>query len=907
MAASDIKARIGADFTGFNKSLQTFEKKLSRAIYRLEKRGQDLTRSISAPVVIMAGLSAKVFGDFEQSMLKVKAISGATDKDFAKLTETAKQLGSSTMFTASQVAELQLNLSKLGFSTKEIEESTESVLRLAQATDSELGEAATVAAGTLKGFSLEAREMGRVSDVMADAFSSTALDMEKFKISMAYVAPVANQAKVSLEETTAILGVLVNRNVDASSAGAALRNVYLDLADKGLSWADAMKMITSDSNPLSTAMELFGKRGASVATIIANNAQEIQGLTKDFRESKGEAQKMAEIMDSGLMGAFRRLKSEVEGVAIEIGQKLTPLLLKLGDIVSSSLRYWKSLSDGTQNFILKVTLITAAIGPVLIVFAKLLSIIKLATAAFRVLSITMLANPFVLIAAAVASVVVGIIALTEHLRSASDETKFLDDANQKLNKSIAKEQANIDKLFGTMKNLSKPMEERQKALDEINRLYPGYLESTKIEEININKVADAYDRMSKAMRNKLIEQQRDASLTELTEKQIELELKKQRIQEKGYNALGGNKFYGEKAKLDQLGIGLLAGDRNKGESGKEYAVRKVLEEIDAELKQIEGTTKSVNTEFDKLLNPNKNIRGGAGGAGFNFGGKRKGNNNTNLGGDLKSDIKVEVTPVIPDDVVTTGIEGAENIVKAFESRMPEIELKFKELKPNDVTFGKTLEDIIEKLGEDIGKVVGVASQLFSQLDGITNQYFENKEARIEKDFNKQKKYIESSILGEANKNQLIAELEEDRSKKVNELRRKEAISNKVKSIFDSIINTAVAVTSALSSGPAGIALAGIIGAMGAVQTGLIASQPIPALARGGLAYGPTMSLIGDNPNASVDPEVIAPLSKLGPMIQKYSNGNSNHLTGSFRLSGNDAELLVSNAKQRKNRMYGKAI
>ena len=83
------------------------------------------------------GGAIKSFRDFEFQMAKVKAVTGASEKDFKKLSNTAKELGRSTFFTAQQVAELQTNYGKLGFSTKEILEAQEATLLLATATDAD--------------------------------------------------------------------------------------------------------------------------------------------------------------------------------------------------------------------------------------------------------------------------------------------------------------------------------------------------------------------------------------------------------------------------------------------------------------------------------------------------------------------------------------------------------------------------------------------------------------------------------------------------------------------------------------------------------------------------------------------------------------------------------------------------
>ena len=118
----------------------------------------------------------RVGKEFEQGMANVKAISGATGAEFAALEANARKLGASTKFTATEVSGLQTEFAKLGFTTSEIQKVTKGTLALAAATGSDLATSAAVAGTTLRGFGLDASETGRVTDVMAKSFSSSALD-----------------------------------------------------------------------------------------------------------------------------------------------------------------------------------------------------------------------------------------------------------------------------------------------------------------------------------------------------------------------------------------------------------------------------------------------------------------------------------------------------------------------------------------------------------------------------------------------------------------------------------------------------------------------------------------------------------------------------------------------------------
>lgn len=259
-----------------------------------------------------------VIRDFDQAQADLASVLGVNVDEMGALTEQAKELGATTTFTAAQVSELQKELAKLGFSQVEIERMTEGVLSLAEATGTELSEAATVAGATLNGFGLDASEAGRVSDVMAKSFSSSALDMSKFSTAMSAVAPVANQFGFSVEQTTAMLGKLVDNGIDASTAGTALRNILLQANKAGLTFNEAMEKINGSTDKSGTALELFGTRGATVATVLAENQEQVAGLTDKLEKSAGAADEMAKKQRDTLGGALKELRSAYEGYILGV-------------------------------------------------------------------------------------------------------------------------------------------------------------------------------------------------------------------------------------------------------------------------------------------------------------------------------------------------------------------------------------------------------------------------------------------------------------------------------------------------------------------------------------------------------------------------------------------------------------
>ena len=272
----------------------------------------------------------KTATEFEFAMAKVKAISGATEKEFKTLIATAKGLGATTFFTASQVAELQLNLSKLGFSSEEILESQEAILNLSQALGEDLGRTATVVAASIRGFGEDTNQTGRFANAMAAAFANSALDIEKFQTSMTKVSAIAATAGFSFEETTALLGTLTDRGIEASIAGTSLRNILLKLQDPSSDLAQklgrtvhsgddlvrALKELDDSGIDVAGVMEIVDNRQVQAMESFIRSADAIDHFTTVLEKSKTAANDMSKIMEGTVKGSILTMKSAYEGAVL---------------------------------------------------------------------------------------------------------------------------------------------------------------------------------------------------------------------------------------------------------------------------------------------------------------------------------------------------------------------------------------------------------------------------------------------------------------------------------------------------------------------------------------------------------------------------------------------------------------
>jgi uncharacterized protein YukE len=327
---------ISANTAAFEKGLKQSESALGRFSGNIVNAGRSIAGVFGA-LAAFQGVKAAIgiMADFEHTMSEVRAITGATGREFEALERDARRLGASTKFTATEVGKLQVAYGRLGFTTREILNATEATLDLAAATGEDLAKAADVAGSTVRGFQLNAKETQRVVDVMASSFNKTALGLDNFTEAMKYVAPVANAAGATVEETTALLGTLADAGIRGSMAGTSLRKIFTDMTKDGRPLSERLAELAAKGITLQDSFDEVGRTAQTSLLILSKNTDKTNELTKAFQNVSGEAAKMARIMQDNLTGDVDKLSSAWEGLILKmsntswmrkVAQDLTGLL-----------------------------------------------------------------------------------------------------------------------------------------------------------------------------------------------------------------------------------------------------------------------------------------------------------------------------------------------------------------------------------------------------------------------------------------------------------------------------------------------------------------------------------------------------------------------------------------------------
>jgi len=450
------------DLSGSTKATKAATKSSNGMAKQFIKGAAAIGIVVGAFRMVSRALSGVVntFTEFEFQMAKVKAITGASEQEFKKLSQTAQDLGRTTFFTAQQVAELQTNFAKLGFTTSEILNAQEATLLLATATGSDLARAAIVAGAAVRGFGLHASETNRVVDVMTLAFNSSALDIEKWQTSMTKVAPIAAGMNIEIEDTAAIMGTLTDAGIEASIAGTSMRNIFLKMKDSSSDLSKFLGFTVRSSDDLERALlklntassdtldGLVNIRQVAAFNVMVKGSARVIQLTKDLKEAEGAAKEAASIIGDTLQGAFLRLTSATQGLSIELVDKLGS---GLQDFVNNIALAINAMTKNSDSIVKMIKLLVDAV--------KWIGLYKLGTMAYTGVAIiatnaTKLFNRQLIITRA-SMIKTGVGALVVGLGILAEKFFFASDA--------------MDDLSGGMGDYRGELEKTTKAQDKLNK------------------------------------------------------------------------------------------------------------------------------------------------------------------------------------------------------------------------------------------------------------------------------------------------------------------------------------------------------------------------------------------------------------------------------------------------------
>ena len=475
--AENLKIKIENQKAAINKTakeIEDWETALEHVDDDIEEVGDDLEKTtdggLSSFAVALGNLAANIISDairklkdlakqtiqvgqdFDTSMSKVAALSGASAEELAQLRDTAKEFGSTTKFSASEAADALGYMALAGWDSQQSMDALGGVLDLAAASGMDLAEASDMVTDYMSAFNIEADKSAYFADVMAYAQANANTNVEQLGGAFKNCAANMNAAGQDMETVTSLLAMMANQGLKGERAGTALSAVMRDITkamdDGKIAIGDAnievmdsagnyrdLTDILRDVEAATNGMGDAEKASALSATFTADSikglnlllnagADDAAAFEEELRNCEGSAKSMADIMNDNLGGDLTALSSKFEGTQIAIYEKFEPALRRAIDALSGMLdgvNYLVEHSAEIIGFFEKLAPVVVGVATALgafmlivkktVILAALTKAVTAIKAAFVGLNAVLAANPIGIVIALIAGLVAAFITL----------------------------------------------------------------------------------------------------------------------------------------------------------------------------------------------------------------------------------------------------------------------------------------------------------------------------------------------------------------------------------------------------------------------------------------------------------------------------------------------------------------
>ena len=438
------------------------ESKINKTSKKLAGWGVAFSAGVTTPILAMATGIIKTTMTFDEEMSRAKAVTGETGEGFDTLRNLALEMGASTSKSATEAAQAISYMGLAGWDLTQIQEGLEPVLRASEAGMMDLGTTSDLVTDSMSALGIGTEDLGRYLDIAAKAQNTSNQSMEQFLNAMVTAGGTFKMFNIPLEESGALLGILANRGFKGSEAGNALTSVFANLTSGTGQAGKAMKKlgievydgqgkfrgattILKEMNEKfdgmteaqrNTYIQMIGgkTRTKELNALLNGTSEELDNLTDGLYNSDGALSEMAKTMKDNFSGQVTSLLSRLEGIAISIGDRLTPYLRLAAEWVQKLADWFYQLSNPIKDAIIVIGLIAAAIGPLLLGFSSIVAAIGFVAGAFSTVAavIGSISAPVAIAVVAIVGIVTALGALllsSEEVRNGIKE-KFQDIWNK---------------------------------------------------------------------------------------------------------------------------------------------------------------------------------------------------------------------------------------------------------------------------------------------------------------------------------------------------------------------------------------------------------------------------------------------------------------------------------------------
>lgn len=425
---SQLKDLNNIKFDQLGKSVQDVGDKVKNV-------GENMTKYVTTPIVAGAGASVAAFNEVDNGLDIITKKTGASGKELDAMKESAKNLATEipTDFETAGSAIGEVN-TRFHLTGDELETLSGKFIKFAQLNDVDVSTAVDKTQKAMEAFGMPASQAGDMLDILNKVGQDTGISMDQLADSLVKNAPQLQSMGLDANKAATFLGQLEVSGIDSATALGGLKKAITNGAAEGKTLPEVMDSIkdsivnaTSETDAMNAAVDIFGsKAGPAIATAARNGSLDFDALAESATDAGGSVEKtFDETLDPA--DKFTTTLNQLKILGYEVGsvllEALAPVLEKVGEYIKVLVEKWQGLSPQMQDFIIKGALLVAALGPVITVLGgiitgvgsiitvipKLLSGFGTVIKIFGTLSKLLMANPWMLVAAAAIAAIVLIV------------------------------------------------------------------------------------------------------------------------------------------------------------------------------------------------------------------------------------------------------------------------------------------------------------------------------------------------------------------------------------------------------------------------------------------------------------------------------------------------------------------
>lgn len=398
--------------------------KLGAVSKKTEEVGKSLTKNVTAPIVGIGAAAYGAFNEVDNGLDTIAKKTGATGDELSSLEETAKNVFGSMPVDIDDVgvAVGEIN-TRFGLTGQALEDMTKDFLKFASINDADVETSIANVDKIMTKFGVDSNQTVNVLGLLTSASQKSGISIDALESSLENNGAALKELGFDITESVNLLSMMESNGVDTSTAmtslSKAVQNATKDGKDAETAMReqiDAIKNAKTETEALQIATELFGKKGAAEMTQSIRDGRlsvdELSGSLTDFSTNVEDTFSATQDSSDEAKVAFNNLKLAGSELGGTIGQVLTPILQKLSDAFKGLSNWYKSLSPQQQEMVVKIALIAATIGPLLIVLAKLIAavqtimtILPAVKGAILAVNSALAANPVAAVIAAIAALI----------------------------------------------------------------------------------------------------------------------------------------------------------------------------------------------------------------------------------------------------------------------------------------------------------------------------------------------------------------------------------------------------------------------------------------------------------------------------------------------------------------------